>query len=252
MRYSGISNKGNVRAINEDSSYIPTRKEHSLPNCMAVADGMGGHNAGEVASSMAIKSIVSTLKKRIYDCDSPDRAASLLTDAFVEANEKIWMLARDSQEFSGMGTTLTAGLCFNDRVVIGHIGDTRAYMVNELGLEQISEDHTLVQEMVDSGMIKREEAVHHMQRHIITRALGVREAEQADIYTREWNKGNLLLLCSDGLTEHVLPDEIVEVCWERDDLDAVCQELVKLALERGGTDNITICLALHTGVEGAE
>lgn len=244
MRYASITHKGNVRTTNEDSFYIPEQGHKGCAeNLTAVADGMGGHSAGEVASSIAIQSIVSDMDKcMVTRLSNPDE---LLIDSIRAANDKIWILARDEKKFYGMGTTMTAAFCFPDKVVVGHIGDTRAYLMTPLGLEQVTEDHTLVQEMVNAGVITPEETAHHVQRHIITRALGVRSAEDPDIYTRAWTKNDMLILCSDGLSEHVTPEEIIGICWNRDDLEAINQELVDLALERGGTDNITICLVLN-------
>ena len=249
MLYASSTHKGNIRAINEDSLFIPldqTHRHHGY--LMAVADGMGGHRAGEVASLMAIESLLSFLALPGQEQRMQDKPETVLYDAIALTNRKIWLLSRGSHELGGMGTTITAALCKTDRVIIGHVGDTRAYLFSAGQLTRVTRDHTLVQEMVEAGLLTQEDTVTHMQRHILTRALGVREREIADIYDCPWSAGDKLLLCSDGLTEHVREDEIQSLLAETADLPTACTTLENMALERGGIDNISVCMASNEEV----
>lgn len=170
-----------------------------------------------------------------------------LCEAIGEANGKIWMLARRSRQFHGMGTTVVAALCFDDRIVVANVGDSRAYLVTAQDIRQVTRDHTLVQDLLENGILTPDEAVVNRQRHVLTRAIGIRETEIPDIFRVSWEPGDCLVLVTDGLTEHVSDEEIRKTCQDAQTMEEAAQALIDLALTRGGTDNVTVCLAKHDG-----
>jgi serine/threonine protein phosphatase PrpC len=225
------TNPGRKRRRNEDSFV-------SDPPLFAVADGMGGAQAGEVASSLA----ASALKER-GDGDGGDgerRVAELIQ----EANRRVHQRAMDDEAASGMGTTMTVALVHDDgAVTIGHVGDSRAYLLREGALEQLTDDHSLVAELVRRGELSPEEAEVHPQRSVITRALGTDPDVDVDTFTVQAQVGDLFLLCSDGLTTMVDVETITEiVARNQSDLRAAARALIKEANDRGGDDNITTVL----------
>lgn len=252
MLYAGISDRGNVRSNNEDSSFVPTKYAHADHGFfLAVADGMGGHSAGEVASKMAIKSMLALLEKPGMHERATEKPDWFLDTAIQEANNKIHLLSTESHKLAGMGTTVTAALLFQEKIVVGHIGDSRAYLLENAGISRITKDHTLLEELIDSGALKGADTKNFSQRHVLTRALGVKKDTKADVSEVPWQEGDILLLCSDGLTEHVEEIEIQEILDEyQDDIERSSVVLCDLALARGGQDNITICIAFHDGIEG--
>ena len=221
FRVGARTDVGKVRSGNEDSF---TAKEPLF----AVADGMGGHRGGDVASKLALD----TLKK-------VTRGSSALPEVVKEANQAVFRKAAADRTLTGMGTTLTAVLAEGEHLKLAHVGDSRAYLVRDGELQQITKDHTLVERMVDEGRITREDAEIHPQRSILTRALGVDEDVQIDQATIEARPGDRLLLCSDGLTGMVGEDRILEILSQHDDPQAASDALVDAANEAGGVDNVT-------------
>jgi PPM family protein phosphatase len=225
------TNPGRKRRRNEDSFVCD-------PPLFAVADGMGGAQAGEVASSLA----ASALKER-GDGDTGDgerRVAELIQ----EANRRVHQRAMDDAAASGMGTTMTVALFRDDGVVtIGHVGDSRAYLLRDGALDQLTDDHSLVAELVRRGELSPQEAEVHPQRSVITRALGTDPDVDVDTFTLQAREGDLFLLCSDGLTTMVDVETITEiVARDQHDLRAAARALIKEANDRGGDDNITTVL----------
>ena len=227
VAYGATSDVGRVREANEDSYLV-------AEPLFVVADGMGGHIAGDVASSTAVK----VIEGGSSQLSSEDPAT--LTKIISDANAAIWDKAQSDPALRGMGTTCTLVLVDEDRVHIAHVGDSRAYRLREGQLEQLTEDHTLVGRMVQEGRLSAEEAQHHPQRSIITRALGVDEDVQVDLDTVELSAGDRLLLCSDGLSSMVEDDQIRDVLAPEPDPQKAADGLVQLANEAGGDDNITV------------
>jgi len=225
--YARASDTGRKRRRNEDSYVVQ-------PPLFAVADGMGGAQAGEVASRLAAGALE---EADAQDISAPERLASVIR----EANRRVFERAASDPATSGMGTTMTVALVGEDGVTIGHVGDSRAYVVREGRLDQLTEDHSLVNELLKSGKLSREEADVHPQRSVITRAVGTDPDVDVDTFVVDANEGDIFLLCSDGLTDMVGDDDILEtVERHRDDLDRVTKALVSAANRGGGEDNITV------------
>ena len=229
---------GRVREGNEDS-YVAREP------VFAVADGMGGHIAGDVASQTAVETIErETNNGAALD---PDRLASIVQSA----NAAVWERAQGDPALRGMGTTCTLAFLADNEIHFAHVGDSRAYLYREGELSQVTEDHTLVGRMVREGRLTAEEAERHPQRSIITRALGVDEHVDVDTITLTVKEGDRIMLCSDGLTSMIGADEIREVLATEQDAQAAANKLVDLANSAGGEDNITVVLVDITSGEGA-
>jgi serine/threonine protein phosphatase PrpC len=224
--YAVASDTGRRRRRNEDNYVL-------APPLFAVADGMGGAQAGEVASRLA----ASALEGGDSDgLDGPERIDALIQ----EANRRIYDRASTDPAASGMGTTMTVALVEGMTVAIGHVGDSRAYLVRGEQMEQLTEDHSLVNELLKSGRLSEEEAHVHPQRSVITRAVGTDPDVDVDGFTIEAEEGDVFLLCSDGLSDMVADEEILELVHaNRDDLDKAVKSLVAAANRGGGEDNIT-------------
>jgi PPM family protein phosphatase len=223
---------GKVREMNEDSyTYAPP--------LFAVADGMGGHVAGEIASRLA----ADTLKKHIAAHAGEPASPSLLEDAILDANSLVFRLAQEKSECAGMGTTITAVYVSGSKIFWGHVGDSRLYLLRANKLQQITEDHSLVGSLVRSGTITKEESLVHPQRNILTRAVGTEEHIKVDTGEIDWVAGDSLLLCTDGLTTLVRDEEILSTmsAWLTAG-DACLEALVATANAAGGYDNITVVL----------
>jgi len=224
-RSTGLSHPGRKRRRNEDAWVCH-------PPLFAVADGMGGARGGEIASRVAATALGESV-----DGTGEDRVTALIQ----EANRQVYERAREDSDASGMGTTITVALFENGIVSIGHVGDSRAYLIRDGKVDQLTEDHSLVAELVRSGRLSAEEAETHPQRSVITRALGTDPDVDVDSFSVEARARDVFLICSDGLTSMVDDETILDVVEQRrDDLDAMAKELVGAANRSGGEDNITV------------
>ena len=228
VEQAGRTDVGRQRSANEDALVLS-------PPFFAVADGMGGARAGEVASSLAAG---------VFDeeADSDEAPELQLTRIVKEANRRIFELAATDESHRGMGTTLTAAKVHDDEVSVGHVGDSRAYLLRDGALEQLTRDHSLVAELERTGQITPEAAEHHPQRSIITRALGPEPRVDVDTYTVTGRDGDVFLICSDGLTSMVTDDELAAILRSSGSLDDTAEALVRAANQSGGKDNITVVL----------
>ncbi len=232
---AGATDTGHKRRRNEDAYVLE-------PPLFAVADGMGGHQAGEVASRIA----AAALREDVEPPGGPERVEALIR----EANRRIWQHSTEEPTASGMGTTVTVALVEDDLVTIGHVGDSRAYRVRDRQIEQLTDDHSLAAELERSGKLSAEEARAHPQRSVITRALGTEPEVEIDTFTVEGRPGDLYLLCSDGLSSMVEDAGILAVLEGRHgSLDTAARELVRAANRSGGEDNITV-VCFELGAEG--
>ena len=234
MKVYAITDIGRMRPINEDSYYAPREGERFC----AVADGMGGHNAGEVASAMAIQVFSEEMRK------TGDITAGALHTAVARANEAVYRKALDNAGMSGMGTTFSALAEQGETAYLAHVGDSRIYLVRRGAILQLTTDHTLVEEMVQKGLITPREARVHPKRNIITRALGTEETVQIDIVQMGLCPGDAFFLCSDGMTNYVDEREILRTAMSEREWPEKLKHLVSIALENGGADNITALFAV--------
>lgn len=226
------SDVGLVRENNEDSYvFLP-------PDLFIVADGMGGHVAGEIASQMASTMVSEYIQE--HKKNAPPEI--LLEQAIIKANSLIYQMSQHKQECHGMGTTITAAYVEGNSVYFGHVGDSRMYLIHDGNMRQITEDHSLVWELVKSGNITMEEAGVHPQRNILTRALGTSPDVKIDTGNFVWETGDAILLCSDGLTNMLSEMNILEHITSQSD-SLVLDNLVEQAKAAGGLDNITVILA---------
>lgn len=222
LRFAAYSDIGNSRQVQEDAVLAE-------PPIFAVADGMGGHAAGDVASQMAIEIVAQGVREQEVG----------LLESVARANRAIYQKSKSDPAMSGMGTTLTALLVSDSDLQIAHIGDSRAYLLRDGALERLTEDHSVVERMVRQGKLSPEEAAHHPQRSALERALGVEEETAVDMRNLSAQPGDRFLLCSDGLTIHLEDDEIEDILTEFDDPASTSRRLVREAVDAGGMDNVT-------------
>ncbi len=234
MKYAVKTDIGK-RVHNEDS-YLLSEKDE-FPMLFVVADGMGGHAAGSVASKLLVKQL--EMFDRMVE---PERELELLRHAIESANLGIFHAAEKDRALRGMGTTLVAALILGKDYIAANVGDSRMYQYSQDQLETITTDHSLVEQLVLAGAITKDEARVHPQRNIITRAMGVSPKVDVDLFERSWSAGDILMICSDGLHGAVEEDDIITVLSSNRSLDSMCDVLIQLALDNGGTDNITLIL----------
>lgn len=234
MKWSQITNVGLVRAGNEDS--MCASPDIGL---FGVADGMGGHKAGEIASSTALQYLEENVRN--ISLNENNLGASLLR-ILDEANLRVYRLSMEFEQYRGMGTTVTAGIFREYKLVIAHIGDSRAYLIRCGEIKQLTDDHSLVGEMLRSGGITEEQAHNHPKRNILTRAMGTATKVKFDIYHVDLLPNDKILFCTDGLINHLRPEEIKEVIQVEQNLDSCLEHLMTKALDRGGHDNITMVM----------
>ena len=240
MFICACSDVGRVRDINQDAFYYIEDKE--LP-IFIVADGMGGHKAGEVASNLAISTVVrhyEACREKIVNREM--FIPQFLNEAVELANDNLIEEARSDDELKGMGTTVTMCLVLDGEMYIGHVGDSRAYLLRDEELIQITQDHSLVGELLRIGSITKDEAVNHPKKNIITRALGSDSKIKVDVFTRELRRDDRIILCTDGLTNMVSEEEILKVILTDKNPSAICSTLVNISNEAGGIDNTTIMI----------
>ena len=234
----GKTDVGLMRTINQDSIFVSTQPIGKLPNLFIVADGMGGHKAGDVASREAIERFVK------YACTTHmSDPANILDAGIISVNKDIFDMANSNRDYSGMGTTFVAASLVENHVYIANVGDSRLYLIGR-DIRQITRDHSLVEDMVRMGVLEREEARTHYKKNVITKAIGVADDKTStpDIFEIEVENGDKLLLCSDGLTNMVEDCDIKKIVKDNDSIEDAVRELIKQANENGGKDNISAIL----------
>lgn len=238
MIYYSKTDKGKVRKQNEDFIFAP---EGNGGYFAVVADGMGGHKAGEIASRIVVDTITETLKNVLPE----DITEKVLSETMMLANKNVWNESHTDQKKEGMGSTATVVVFKGAEALIGHVGDSRAYLFREGSLSQITKDHSYVQMLVDNGFITEKEASEHPAKNVITRAVGVDESVDTDIYKVRLKQGDTILLCSDGLNV-VVSDEEIKTALSRE-ISYAADALIEAALKNGGSDNISVVLAYMDG-----
>lgn len=246
LRSVGLSDTGRVREHNEDAFAGDTDI-----GLFVLADGMGGYNAGEVASGIAVKTVMNLVREAyaVQELSGTDKATGLsrpaiiLRDAIARANKIIHHTAKSQEQCEGMGTTIVAGLFYDNRIIMAHVGDSRMYRLRGEGFEQVTMDHSLLQELVDRGFYTPEEAQRVTNKNYVTRALGVEPAVEVEVHEEPVQRGDYLMLCSDGLSDLVEDEDIhLTINTFGANLDTVSRQLVQLANDNGGRDNISVLL----------
>lgn len=239
LQTSSATDIGKIRENNEDS-FLEFNVENSNEKLLllVVADGMGGHQAGEVASKTVVNSIEDYFKSQ--DNTLEKNALDSLKNSIVIANQNVIQASKDKEELRGMGSTCTAMLIFNNKTFLAHVGDSRAYLVRDKEIKQLTKDHTLAEKMLDSGIISKEEAKSSPHKNMLIKAVGITDEIEVETYEPFTAiQGDIFLLCSDGLTEYIDEEEICSILNIYDP-DEACKMLVNMANKRGGKDNITV------------
>jgi serine/threonine protein phosphatase PrpC len=242
---------GRVRAHNEDSVSFE-------PSCglAVLADGMGGYNAGEVASGITVSVLTTEIKhslQTLHPEDEDEQAGEdvgvmLLRGNVQKANASIYHAAQSQPQYAGMGTTVVAGLFYDNRVAVAHVGDSRMYRLRGDAFEAITRDHSLLQEQIDSGMISKEDARQSRNKNLVTRAVGIEEQVATEVHVHEVEVGDIYLLCSDGLNDMVDDEEIGSTLLAlRSNLPLAADELIRMANDNGGRDNVSVILVKVKG-----
>lgn len=238
MKSESITDIGSKRKVNQDYIYNKDDGIGLLSNLYIVADGMGGHKAGDYASRECVTSVVGYIEEHT-EAYTP---ISLLEKAITTANDNINEKSNNNPDLEGMGTTIVAATIVDNTMYVANVGDSRLYLIKDDKMEQITEDHSLVEEMVKRGEISATDAKMHPNKNIITRALGANKDVNVDFFEIEVNEADKILLCSDGLTNMVEEQEIVDVVNCNSDMDKVVKKLVQKANQYGGKDNISVVL----------
>ena len=228
---------GRKRDVNQDYVFVSDKPIGNLPNLLVVADGMGGHRAGDIASRFVVESLKEDLVS-----STEDGPEAMLRKAIQSANHKLREVARQDVRLEGMGTTLVAATVIEHTLYFANIGDSRLYLLND-DIRQLSRDHSFVQEMVRLGGLNAEEAKHHPDKNIITRAIGAKEKVEIDFFEYRLKKGDIILMCTDGLSNMIEDEEMFRIVKSSRDIVEAVERLVERANDNGGSDNIGVVLA---------
>lgn len=247
VRFAGATNIGRKREHNEDSIALPTSIRLAI-----VADGMGGHASGDVASRLAVDTVTDYFESTAdqqpltwpYKVDTEERAEiNRMTQGVMLANLEIWERTQAGGNGGRMGTTIVALYFLDDKVVVGHVGDSRCYRLRDGELTQVTEDHSLLNDYIKMKRMTAEEAANWPHKNVVVRALGMKESVAVDIHTEKPQVGDCYVLCSDGLTGMLTDDQLAVVCSTERDLDRAVEKLIDAANDAGGVDNISVILA---------
>lgn len=229
---------GMVREVNQDYVFATEAPIGNIPNLLVVADGMGGHRAGEYASRLAVEVVKQELGESVED--TPE---AMMRSAITHANKRVLEEARQDAKLSGMGTTMVLASVIGRTLYFANVGDSRLYLLND-DIKQLSKDHSLVQEMVRLGGINEEEAKYHPDKNIITRAIGAKDEVEIDFYEYRLKKEDVILMCTDGLSNMVEDEEILHIVKHSRDVVEAVEQLIERAKENGGNDNIGVVVAM--------
>ena len=238
MKSAGLTDVGMKRQQNQDYLFYSDDKVGALPNLYIVADGMGGHNAGDIASKTAVESTIEYIKD-----SGLKNPVTILRRAIIYANAQVLKLARGNRAYSGMGTTFVAAVVDEDTLYVANIGDSRLYTIKD-DIEQVTMDHSLVEELIRSGRLDRNKGRNHPEKNIITKALGIDEEVEPDFFEVRLEPGDKILMCSDGLSNMIEDDEIKDIVDNSEDISKACSVLIDQANYYGVRDNISVIIAV--------
>lgn len=236
MKTFSITDTGVTREMNQDYYFATDTNLGNLPNLFIVADGMGGHKAGDYASRHTIERVVASISR-----NSSEEPVTIIQEAISKANELLVAESNEDETKSGMGTTLVIATLVGDKLIVANVGDSRLYVISDM-VCQITRDHSLVDEMVRLGELNPSEARSHPDKNIITRAIGAQKNVKADFFEVELAKDDYVLMCTDGLTNMVRDEEILDIVRSEKEPEAIAHKLVRMANNNGGRDNITVTI----------
>jgi protein phosphatase len=239
VRFGVKSDKGRIREINEDS-YNIIAGYPGIPVTFIIADGMGGHNSGEVASKAAVDFVSDYILKSPQAIADSENVLLIIKEIMEKSNTHVYNKSLESETDSGMGTTLIVAVVNGKKLYIGHVGDSRLYLIREDKIERLTEDHSFIEELIKNGTLTREEAENHPNKNVITRALGCAQEVQIDTYSHELRDEDICIVCTDGLTNMLSEQEIKDIVLGNEEPQIACDRLVEQANLRGGEDNITV------------
>ena len=237
MKAYAITDIGKKRSFNQDYAGMTTDEIGKLPNLFIVADGMGGHKAGDIASRFTVE----TIKTLIEQSQGKD-AISIINDSVKMVNGLLLQKASQSEDYYGMGTTLVIATIFDNVLRVANVGDSRLYVIDDNDITQITRDHSLVEEMVLPGQLRKSEARTHARKNVITRAIGVEEQVEPEMFSIDLKENSKVLMCSDGLTNMLEDAEILSIVRNNSDIEDAARMLIDRANENGGKDNISVII----------
>ncbi|MBO4799046.1 MAG: Stp1/IreP family PP2C-type Ser/Thr phosphatase [Lachnospiraceae bacterium] len=237
MKAYGMTDIGKKRVVNQDNIYVSTRPVGNLPNLFVVADGMGGHKAGDYASRYATDAVVESIS-----ANSETDIKKIITKAVEDANSLVFKKSAENEDFRGMGTTLVIAAISGDELTVANVGDSRLYLIEGSSIKQLTQDHSLVAEMVRMGQIDEQEARRRPDKNIITRAIGISEVIHADFFKSKVKSKEFVLLCSDGLSNMLEDSEMLSAVTGSEPLEKKTSMLIDLANQKGGKDNISVII----------
>ena len=243
MKAVAQTDQGRVRTTNQDTVYCSTKPVGNLPNLFVVADGMGGENAGDYASHLAIRELVKLLKSAPAEKSLP----ASMREALEQTNTRIFRESKENPDYQGMGTTLVSAMIEDGTLYVCNVGDSRLYVIGD-SIEQVTRDHSYVEEMVHEGRMKRDSEEYRRKKNILMRAVGSDEKVVADFFERKLSKGDIILMCSDGLSNMLSDTDIFEIVRNSKSISAAAKTLIETANDNGGRDNVSVILI--SGPEG--
>lgn len=244
MDLFALTDVGCLRKQNQDACHTQTLEDHDAA-LLLVCDGMGGHRAGNVASELMVKAFMSEFSSGISAALSTGAVCGLMKSALRTANSAVYELSRSNPDCRGMGTTVVAAFIIGGDVTVMNVGDSRAYVLCGDSIRQITRDHSVVEDMVERGDITREQSRTHPNKNLITRAVGTAPDVEADFFSVSVKPGDMVLLCSDGLSNELTDSEILRAAAESLGAEDACRRLVSLTLDRGAPDNVTAAIAVR-------
>lgn len=238
LKYGIRTDRGLKRQLNEDNCNVLVGYS-GVPPCFVIADGMGGHKCGDVASKQAVDSVCNHLLRADWEAQE---ISELLKNIIIDVNKELYQYSILDESTQGMGTTLIITALINRKLYIGHVGDSRVYLIRDNSIQKMTSDHSFIEELIKNGTITKDEAINHPKRNVITRAVGYENDLQVDTYEIDVLENDEILVCTDGLTNMLSEEEILEIIKNAEEPQIACDTLIENANNKGGEDNITVIL----------